>query len=314
MEDRLLKEVDLLSAQTAWLLQTIMSSKNAASGEIHLTDGATYSIEAVLGDSPEKDLALLKMKSTSKEFRFLTIGDSDKVEVGQQVVAIGSPLGLEATVSPGFISGVREVNGLKLIQMTSPISPGSSGGVLIDSLGEVVGVPSQSLTLVRQNTTVSQNLNFAVPSNYVKELISAPAKEARSLSAVPARPNSKPPEQSTKDILKSAKTLCVSLISGNPVLKTELSGKLMEWGKLRLVSSPEEADLVLRVAQTGQLNLGTGEGNQATALLVDRATGTELWSKTKGGSWAMSGYSNTSVARELAKEFIKFFDSAQKKP
>lgn len=217
--------------------------EGATSGEIHLTDGASYSIEGVLGDSPEKDLALLKIKSTSQDFKPLTIGDSDRVEIGQQVVAIGSPLGLEATVSPGFISGVRELNGVKLIQMTTPISPGSSGGALIDLSGQVVGVPSQTLTFVRQNATVSQNLNFAIPSNYVRELLSAPAKEIQRLDLLPVRTAPKLPNVSVKGILKSSKTLCVSLVSGNPVLKTELSGKLLEWGKLRLVSSPEEADL-----------------------------------------------------------------------
>ncbi len=284
--------------------------QGATSGEIRLPDGASYLIEGLVASNPEADLALLKIKTTSNEFRFLRLGDSDRVEVGEQVVAIGSPLGLEATVSPGFISGIREVNGLKLLQTTAPISPGSSGGALINLAGEVVGVPSLSLTLVRHNATVSQNINFALPSSYVRELVSAPTKGVRSLTATIAGSGAKTPERSPKEIIASAKTLCVWVTSGNAVLKTELSGKLLEWGRLKLVSSPEEADLVLQVVQTGQLNLGTGEGNQATALLTERASGIELWSKTKGGSWAMSGWSNASVARALAKEFIKFFDSA----
>jgi frataxin-like iron-binding protein CyaY len=61
--------------------------------------------------------------------------------------------------------------------------------------------------------------------------------------------------------------------------------------------------------QTGELNLTTGAGNQATVLLTDRSSGTELWSKTKGGGWAMSVFNNAWVARALAKEFIKYFDS-----
>jgi len=285
--------------------------QGAASGEIRFADGASYSVKGLLASDSERDLALLKLETTSNEFRFLNLGDSDRVEVGEQVIAIGSPLGLEATVSPGFISGVREVNGLKLLQTTAPISPGNSGGALVNLNGEVVGVPSFTLTRVSRDATVSQNLNFALPSNYVRELLNAQTSEVHSLSTASVPSKSSAPERPRKEILTSAKTLCVT-VSGSPVLKSELSGKLVEWGKLRIVSSPDDADLLLQVTQTGQLNLGTGAGNQATALLTDRPSGTELWSKTKGGSWAMSGYSNAWVARALAKEFIKFFDSATK--
>lgn len=286
--------------------------QSATSGTVRFADGASYVVEGLVASDQEKDLAVLKIKTTSNEFRFLSLGNSDRVEVGEQVVAIGSPLGLEETVSPGFISGVREANGLKLLQTTAPISPGNSGGALINLVGEVVGVPTLSLTSVRQKSTMSQNLNFAVPSNYVRELVSAATKEASSLTVAVSSAKPKVTDRSPKEIIASAKTLCVWVVSGNVVLKTELSGKLAEWGKLTLVSSPEDADLVLKVVQTGELNLATGAGNQATALLTDRASGIELWSKTKGGSWAMTGYSNAWVAHALAKEFIKFFDSAMK--
>ena len=286
--------------------------QGASFAEIRFPEGASYSVEGLLASNPERDLVVLKIKTTSNQFRFLSLGDSDRVEVGEQVIAIGSPLGLEGTVSPGFISGVREINGLKLLQTTAPISRGNSGGVLINLAGEVVGVPTLSLVDVQQNATVSQNLNFAIPSSYVRELVNATTKEPSSLTAVVARSEPKPDDRSPKEIIATAKTLCVSVSSGNAVLKTELSGKLLEWGKLKLVSSPEEADLILKVVQTGELNLATGAGNQATVLLVDRTSGTELWSKTKGGGWAMSGWNNAWVARALAKEFIKFFDSATK--
>lgn len=284
--------------------------QGAAFGEIRFRDGASYQIEGTIASNPERDLVLLKIKTASNEFHFLPLGDSDHVEIGEQVIAVGSPLGLEATVSPGFVSGVRDEDGLKLLQTTAPISPGNSGGALINLAGEVVGVPTLSRTFVHQNATLSQNLNFAVPSNYVRELVNEAANKITSLKAATVRNAPKTPDRSPKEIIASARTLCVWVVSGNAVLKTELSGKLLEWGKLKLVSSPEEADLVLKVVQTGELNMATGAGNQATALLTDGASGTELWSKTKGGGWAMSGWNNAWVARALAKEFIKFFDSA----
>jgi hypothetical protein len=255
--------------------------QGAVSGVVRFPEGASYLIEGLVVSNSERDLALLKIKTTSKEFSFLNLRDSDSVQIGEQVVAIGSPLGLEATVSPGFISGVRDVDGLRLLQTTAPISPGNSGGALVDLNGAVVGVPSLTLALVKKNVTVSQNLNFALPSNYVRELINAESAEVHSLSAAPVRKEAKSPERSPKEIVASAKTLCILVSSGNIILKTELSGKLLKWGKLKLVSSPDEADLILKVVQTGELNLTTGAGNQATVLLTDRASGTELWSKNQ---------------------------------
>jgi hypothetical protein len=286
--------------------------EGADSGGIRFPDGASYLVEGIVASNPQRDLVVLKIRTTSNGFPFLNLGNSDLIKVGEQVVAVGSPLGLEATVSPGFISAVREMNGLKFLQTTAPISPGNSGGALINLVGEVIGVPTSSWIFVRQNATMSQNLNFALPSNYVRELVGVANKEVSSLTTATARGEPKPSDRSPREIIASSKTLCVWVSSGNAVLKTELSGKLLEWGKLKLVSSPEEADLILKVVQTGELNLATGAGNQATVLLVDRASGTELWSKTKGGSWAMSGYNNAWVARALAKEFIKFLDSTTK--
>jgi hypothetical protein len=76
---------------------------------------------------------------------------------------------------------------------------------------------------------------------------------------------------------------------------------------------PERADLILKVEQTGQLNLKTGERNQAAALLIHRESGQELWGVTKGGSWAMSGYSYAWVGHAIASDFIEFYDSTAKK-
>ena len=86
-------------------------------------------------------------------------------EIGQAVVAIGSPLALEATVSNGIISAIREWEGdFTAIQTTAPISPGSSGGVLLNMKGEVIGVTSFLLSQ-------GQNLNFAVSADYIRPLL-----------------------------------------------------------------------------------------------------------------------------------------------
>ena len=294
----------------------VVSLPEATQAEIRFPDGASYRAQGVLTVDSERDLALLLVRATNREFPFLQLGDSDRMQVGEHIVAIGSPLaGLssvntENTASDGIVSGIRDwPNGkMSVFQITAPLSPGSSGGVLVNANSQAVGVTFAQLT-------AGQNLNFAIPSKYVKTLLSAATGDVHPLPLVaeirPEPPPSRPSSPvAPQEALRSAKTLFIWTAAGSAVLKGELSDKLLEWGKLTLVSSPEQADLILQITQTGELNLGTGSGNQATALLKHRASGTELWSKTKGGGWAMSGWSNAWVARALAKDFIKFFESA----
>jgi hypothetical protein len=124
--------------------------------------GAQIPITAILSIDYDRDLVLLK---ASKKTVPVTFGNSDSAEVGDKVVAIGNPQGLAGTVSEGIISGIRNIdNDFSLIQITAPISPGSSGGPLFDSKGNVIGVTT---AYVQE----SQNLNFAVPGKYVKGLL-----------------------------------------------------------------------------------------------------------------------------------------------
>ena len=111
---------------------------------------------------PSHDIALLKIDAHG--LPFVKLGNSNRMEIGERVVAIGNPLGLQNTVSDGLVSAWREGDGLKLMQVSVPLSNGSSGGPLFNLAGEVVGVTTASLA-------GGQNLNFAVPVNYVKSLL-----------------------------------------------------------------------------------------------------------------------------------------------
>ncbi len=137
---------------------------DAVTAWIRLTNGAHYEVEGVLGIDKAWDIAVLKIKA--KNLPSAPIGDSDKLSAGERVIAIGNPLGLENTVSEGIISALRGPEGTAsaLIQFTAPISPGSSGGPLFNTKGQVVGVTTLYLT-------EGQLLNFAVPINLVKPLL-----------------------------------------------------------------------------------------------------------------------------------------------
>jgi hypothetical protein len=106
------------------------------------------------------------IKTHGKNFRMLTLGNSDRIQVGEEVVAIGNPLSLESTVSSGIVSGVRTVQeeGGNFLQVTAPICPGSSGGPLFNMAGEVVAITTLYLK-------GGENLNFAIPINDAKHLL-----------------------------------------------------------------------------------------------------------------------------------------------
>ncbi len=129
-----------------------------------------YNIESISLIDIENDLAVLQLSSGN--FKALRIGDSDKVEVGQTIFAIGNPYGLEGTFSQGLISGIRKDGYRKLLQITAPISSGSSGGPVLNEKAEIIGISVSTL----EN---GQNINFAIPSNYLKILVD---KQSRSNS------------------------------------------------------------------------------------------------------------------------------------
>lgn len=123
---------------------------------------AKYDIEGIAAVDPERDLVVLKISGARA--RALALGNSESVQVGETVYAVGNPQGLEGTFSQGIVSSIREVGTDKLLQITAPISPGSSGGPVLNGKGEVIGV---SVATFRGG----QNLNFAIPSNYLQTLL-----------------------------------------------------------------------------------------------------------------------------------------------
>jgi S1-C subfamily serine protease len=151
----------------------------------HVIEGATklavsfggqknYAAKLVGGD-PDTDLAVIKLLETPKEpLTVLPLGDSDKLEVGQKVLAIGNPFGLDRTLTTGVISGLqrpirarnnRPIEGA--IQTDASINPGNSGGPLLDSHGRMIGINSQILS----PSGASAGVGFAVPVNIAKRIV-----------------------------------------------------------------------------------------------------------------------------------------------
>lgn len=137
--------------------------RGARSVRIKLSSGDVYDAATVLAADERRDIAVLQIAGF--ELPSLALGNSDSVRVGAPVVLIGSPLGLENTVTTGIVSGRRqEAEGFQLLQISAPASRGSSGGPVLARTGEVVAIASSQMQ-------TGQNLNFAVPINYARGLL-----------------------------------------------------------------------------------------------------------------------------------------------
>lgn len=139
----------------------VMSGADKAA--IKAPNGSIYGVTSVIAEDVTSDLIKLQADVKGSKVQFLTINRTAP-EVGEKVVIIGSPVGLESTVSDGIISAVRDVPGFgSIIQTTAPISPGSSGSPVVNMKGEVLGVASAQMR-------EGQNLNFVIPSAKIIEL------------------------------------------------------------------------------------------------------------------------------------------------
>jgi len=143
--------------------------ENAEKIKVKLTNGKEYDAE-IVGRDPKTDIALVKAKGL-EGFQTIKLGDSDAVKVGEWVVAIGSPFGLEHTVTAGIVSAKGRVIGSgpydDFIQTDASINPGNSGGPLVNMNGEVVGIN----TAIVSRSGGNVGIGFAIPANLARGII-----------------------------------------------------------------------------------------------------------------------------------------------
>ncbi len=132
---------------------------NAKAMAVKLQSGEVYRNVYLLSSDPINDLAFLKIEAV--DLPAIPLGNSNNMQLGDAVLLVGAPQGLEQTVSSGLISGIRLDNGVRVLQTSAAASHGSSGGPLLNRSGDAVGV--MSFKLVN-----GENLNFAIPINYVR--------------------------------------------------------------------------------------------------------------------------------------------------
>ena len=161
----------------------ILTNSHVAFGRqalyVSMDDGTVLPAK-LIGADPIFDIAVIEIpKPEHGTLPTAVLGDSDKIRVGEAVIAIGNPLGLDQTVTRGIVSGLNRILpetplslSEPLIQTDAPINPGNSGGPLLNRCGEVIGINSAIIPN-------AQNIGFAIPSNLLKSVTSALLKDGR---------------------------------------------------------------------------------------------------------------------------------------
>lgn len=161
-----------IASGTGWIVEqsgTVVTNYHVIVGGSKLTitisSGETFDRVYVVAVDRLRDLVLLRISAGN--LPVLALGSDDRVRVGDKAYVMGNPLGLDRTFSDGLVSARRLLRGSQVLQITAPISPGSSGGPVMNGAGEVIGVASSQFTN-------GQNLNLAIPSRYVRYLLDGP--------------------------------------------------------------------------------------------------------------------------------------------
>jgi TonB family protein len=149
---------------------------------VRLANGAKFDEVSILAENEKWDLAVVQI--AGHDLPVLDMGNSDSLAVGEPVVVVGSPRGLEGTVTAGVLSSVRDIGtGFKVLQTDAAVNPGNSGGPLLNGSGQAVGVVSFMLRS-------AQGLNFAIPINYVRDLLKSahPPVKLETMARSPSKP------------------------------------------------------------------------------------------------------------------------------
>jgi serine protease Do len=262
--------------------------------KISLNDGRELTAK-VVGSDPKSDLAVVKIEA--KDLPFVTFTDSDKIEVGDKVLAIGNPFGIGQTVTSGMVSALgRATMGLEyedFIQTDAAINPGNSGGALIDVKGRLVGIN----TAIYSRSGGFQGIGFAIPANLarsVMEQLVANGKVVRGYLGVTMQAEITD-ELAEQFSLKNKDGVIVSEVAqAGPAAKAGLEpgdvitqfngkavkdGRALKFGVANIAPGTKVAVEVLRNGKTETLELKVGEQPKDMALAARGGNGS---SKSEG--------------------------------
>ena len=206
----------------------IITNQHVVDGATSITvkfwNGKTYKAHLVGSDS-STDLAVVHVDAPSSLLHPLTLGDSSNVQVGDGVIAIGSPFGLEETVTSGIVSALHRTmdapNNYTIsdsIQTDAPINHGNSGGPLIDSAGRVIGVNAQ----IQSDSGGNDGVGFAIPANTVKSIVAqivAGKTVAHAYLGVSIRPSTSPQGAALANVVNGTPAAKAGLKTGDVIVR-----------------------------------------------------------------------------------------------
>lgn len=286
--------------------------KNAREVQVRLSSGEIYDNVQMLGTDTRRDVAAIRIPAAG--LPVLRVAQRSDYKVGETVYVISNPNGLAWSASSGILSALRMANeipgagqGFHLLQFTAPVSPGSSGGVLVDDQGRAMGLVTGSLQ--------GQNLNFAVPLINVEGLGSAntpgttfglgsdlhlpkpaPTRTAASRAAAKADPS---------EILRVARTVAITsrttFFTPDLLSRALMKQPAFKSLNLKVVEDPRVADLIIQVDRP----LFTYD---FTYIMTSPATSVEL------ASGKVIAFDGVHAAPKIAKKLIKVFQEAVNPP
>jgi serine protease Do len=263
---------------------------------VKLADGRDFEA-SLIGRDPETDLALLHLEGAS-DLHPVVLGDSDELEVGDWVVAIGNPFGLDTSVTNGLISARERVIGMgpfdDFLQTNALVNPGNSGGPLFDMRGEVVGVTTAIVSR-------GQGIGFAAPINLVKELLPNlrdNGRVERGWIGISAQEEEGAPDHTpvVTDVYRDSPAQKAGVLAGDRVVSVD--GKPVE----------RYQQLLRKIAFRGPgatLKLGLsrrGKPLEVSVTLASRPAETAIKAMASGGRLDAAGFTVREVDPQAAKK------------
>ncbi len=301
----------IIVSEDGFILTNHHVIKNAEKIQVKLHDGTELK-GRVVGVDEKTDLALLKVE-TSQKLSPAPMGDSDTVEVGEWVIAIGSPYGLPHSVSAGIVSAVGRKLGQgpydNYIQTDASINPGNSGGPLANSRGEVIGINTAIFTRGRGSRNIG--LGFAIPINQAKAVIDDLRHKGY---PVRGRLGVSVGEVSVKEgrkigLPRQRGARLAHVVRGGPADKAGLrrGDIIVEFGKKTVVTWESLPRLVARARPEEEVEVKFYRDGKLETLRVRLGSRSEPPKPTPGRSWNSLGMKVEDLTSRLASRFnLKF--------
>jgi hypothetical protein len=283
--------------------------RDLKSVSVQLPNGETFDSMSVLATDERRDLAVVRIAGF--DLAALVLGNSNSVAVGEPVVVVGSPQGLGGTVTAGILSSVRDSgDGFKVLQTDAAVNPGNSGGPLVNSKGQAIGIVSFKLRS-------SEGLNFAIPVNYVSGLLNE-LHEPLSLEQMRTNLNVRstaetqddgPSLKATLDWLKEKLPLAAShyavFIGLNAPSDYTVRTVPIRFESCTVIFDSISVELPkeyphLTLTGTTRYTIPLGEINEE--LVLDMKKDPTLWSKSESWVVSLSSKSHVILSEELNEE------------